>query len=138
MGMRDPAREFEIKLEIPAQAISRVMRLPWLWELASDELRPQRLQSVYYDTPNFALLDRGVTLRVRRSGATRVQTLKAAVNGAALPIERDEWEEELSGDEPELRFDGTPLAGMAKKKLRRKLKPCFEIQRSKSPSIART
>ncbi len=130
--MRDPAREFEIKLEIPAQTVSKVMRLPWLWELASGELRPSRLQSIYYDTPNFALLERGVTLRVRRSGATRVQTMKAAVNGAALPIERDEWEEEISGEEPELHLNGTPLQGMAKKKLRRKLKPCFEIHVDRS------
>jgi inorganic triphosphatase YgiF len=132
MRDRHPAREFEIKLEIPAHAVSKVMRLPWLWELASGELRPQRLQSVYYDTPNFALLERGVTLRVRRAGARRVQTIKAAVNGAALPIERDEWEEEIAGEEPELHFDGTPLEGMGKKKLRRNLKPCFEIHVDRS------
>jgi inorganic triphosphatase YgiF len=73
-----------------------------------------------------------VTLRVRRAGATRVQTLKAAANSAALPIERDEWEEELSGEEPALHLDGTPLEGMAKKKLRRKLQPCFEIHVDRS------
>lgn len=127
-----PAREFEIKLEIPAQTVSKVMRLPWLWELASGELKPSRLQSVYYDTPNLALRERGVTLRVRRAGATRVQTLKSAVNGAALPIERDEWEEEIAGDEPELHFDGTPLEGMSRKKLRKRLKPCFEIHVDRS------
>jgi inorganic triphosphatase YgiF len=134
MGMRSghPAREFEIKLEIPAQTDSKVMRMPWLWELASGELRPQRLQSVYYDTPNFALLGRGITLRVRRAGATRVQTIKAAANGAALPIERDEWEEEISGEEPDLHLGGAPLAGMAKKKLRKRLKPCFEIHVDRS------
>jgi len=130
--MRDPAREFEIKLEIPAQTVSKVMRLPWLWELASGELRPQRLQSVYYDTPRFALLERGITLRVRRAGATRVQTIKAAANGGALPIERDEWEEEIAGEGPQLHLNGTPLEGMAKKKLRKKLKPCFEIHVDRS------
>lgn len=126
------AREFEIKLEIPAHTVSRVMRLPWLWELASGELRPTRLQSIYYDTPKFALLKRGVTLRVRRTGARRVQTIKAAVNGAALPIERDEWEEEISGEEPELSLAGTPLEDMARKKLRRRLRPCFEIHVDRS------
>jgi inorganic triphosphatase YgiF len=131
MRSAHPAREFEIKLEIPAQTVSKVMRLPWLWELASGELLPSHLQSVYYDTPKFALLERGVTLRVRRAGATRVQSIKAAVNGAALPIERDEWEEEISSEEPELHLDGTPLQGMAKK-LRRRLKPCFEIHVDRS------
>jgi inorganic triphosphatase YgiF len=127
-----PAREFEIKLEIPAQTISKVMRLPWLWELASGELKPSRLQSIYYDTPNLALRDRGVTLRVRRAGATCVQTVKTAVNGAALPIERDEWEEEIAGEEPDLSLVGAPLDGLSRKKLRRRLKPCFEIHVDRS------
>jgi triphosphatase len=127
-----PAREFEIKLEIPAQTVSKVMRLPWLWELASGELRPSRLQSIYYDTPSFALLERGVTLRVRRSGSTCVQTIKAAANGAALPIERTEWEDEISGDEPDLRLASAPLKGMSRKKLRRRLRPCFELHVDRS------
>lgn len=132
MAGEHPAREFEIKLEIPAQTVSKVMRLPWLWELASGELRPTRLQSVYYDTPNLALRERGVTLRVRRAGATHVQTLKTAVNGAALPIERDEWEEEIAGEEPDLRLVGAPLKGMSRKKLRKHLKPCFEVHVDRS------
>ena len=132
MAGEHPAREFEIKLEIPAQTISKVMRLPWLWELASGELRASRLQSIYYDTPNFALRERGVTLRVRRSGAICVQTVKTAVNGAALPIERDEWEEELAGEEPDLGLVGAPLNGISRKKLRRRLKPCFEIHVDRS------
>jgi len=125
-----PAREFEIKLEIPAQAVSKVMRLPWLWEMASGELRPSRLQSVYYDTPNFALRRRGVTLRVRRVGSTCVQTVKAAANGAALPIEREEWEEEIAGEEPDFRL--APLEMLSRRKLRRRLKPCFEIHVDRS------
>lgn len=127
-----PAREFEVKLEIPAEATSKVMRLPWLWALASGELDALKQQSLYYDTPDFALRQHGVTLRVRRVGATRVQTIKAVANGAALPIERDEWEEEISGEEPKLRLAGTPLAGLSRKKLLRRLKPCFEIHVDRS------
>jgi inorganic triphosphatase YgiF len=132
MRASGPAREFEIKLEIPAQTVGKVMRLPWLWELASGELNASQLQSCYYDTPEFALRERGVTLRVRRVGSTRVQTIKAAVNGAALPIERDEWEEEITGDEPVLKLAATPLAGLSRKKLQRRLQPCFEIHVDRS------
>jgi inorganic triphosphatase YgiF len=132
MRSQAAAREFEVKLEIPAQSVDKVMRLPWLWELASGELAPAKQQSIYYDTPNYVLREHGVTLRVRRVGATRVQTLKAAVNGAALPIERDEWEEEIDGEEPELKLAGTPLAGLSRKKLQRRLKPCFEIHVDRS------
>ena len=126
-------REFEVKLEIPAAAASKVMRLPWLWELASGELRASRIASTYYDTPKYALRERGITLRVRRVGTTCLQTIKAAANGAALPIERYEWEEEIVGDEPELKLAaGTPLDGISRKKLRRSLAPCFEVQVDRS------
>jgi inorganic triphosphatase YgiF len=127
-----PAREFEIKLEIPAPTVSKVMRLPWLWELASGELCASKLQAQYYDTPEHALRKRGVTLRVRRVGSTKVQTLKAVANGATLPIERDEWEDEISGDGPDLKLLETPLAGLSRKKLRRRLQPCFEIHVDRS------
>lgn len=127
------AREFEVKLEIPASTVSKVMRLPWLWQLASGELRASRIASTYYDTPRDTLRERGITLRVRRVGANYLQTIKAAVNGAALPIERDEWEEQIVGDEPELKLAaGTPLAGISRKKLRRRLQPCFEVQVDRS------
>lgn len=127
------AREFEVKLEIPASAVSKVMRLPWLWELASGELRASRLASTYYDTPRYALHERGVTLRVRRVGSAVLQTVKARANGAALPIERDEWEEEIAGDEPQLKLIGrSQLEGMSRKKLRRQLQPCFEVQVDRS------
>ncbi len=127
------AREFEVKLEIPASTVSKVMRLPWLWELATGELRASRIASTYYDTPKYALRERGITLRVRRVGSARLQTIKARVAGGALPIERDEWEEEIVGDEPELKLAaGTPLDGISRKKLRRQLQPCFEIQVDRS------
>jgi triphosphatase len=132
MQGQGPAREFEVKLEIPAQTVSKVMRLPWLWELASGELSASKLQSIYYDTPALTLRQRGVTLRVRRVGAARIQTLKSVANGAALPIERDEWEEEITGDIPDLKLLAAPLAGLPRKKLQRQLEPCFEIHVDRS------
>src|SRR5262245_8950477 len=121
MEAKRAAREFELKLQIPVQAAGKVMRLPWLWELATDELNASNLQAVYYDTPDFALRERGLSLRVRRSGARRVRTIKAAANGAALPIERDEWEEEITEDQNDLKLKGTPLAEFRRKKLQRLL-----------------
>lgn len=127
------AREFEVKLEIPPHTISHVMRLPWLWGLASGELTASRMQSIYYDTPDSALRERGVTLRVRRVGAKCVQTIKAAVNGPALPIERDEWEGEISGEEPDLKqLTPPPLKGLSRRKLQRRLRPCFEVHVDRS------
>src|SRR5262245_10830512 len=126
-------REFEVKLEIPDSAVGKVMRLPWLWEMASGEIQASRMASTYYDTPRYALRERGITLRVRRVGQNCLQTIKAAANGAALPIERSEWEEEIGGEQPELGLAaGTPLEGLSRKKLRRDLRACFEVHVDRS------
>lgn len=126
------AREFEIKLEIPASTVGKVMRLPWLWELASGELHAAHMISTYYDTPDLALRKRGITLRVRRVGARCVQTIKSAVNGAALPVDRYEWEEDVATIAPELeRAAGTPLAEVPKRKLKG-LQQCFEVHIDRS------
>jgi triphosphatase len=64
-------------------------------------------------------------LRVRRIGKHYVQTIKATGNSAT--VDRNEWETEISDTKPDLRvIDGTPLADLITKKLRRGLKPVFE------------
>ncbi len=127
------AGEIEIKLEIPASAASKVMRLPWLWEQASGEVQPAHMTATYFDTPKRDLRKRGLSFRIRRVGDKRVQTVKAAANGDASPITRHEWETEISGDAPELRHaSGTPLEDFSKKKLRKTLAPVFEVKVERS------
>jgi triphosphatase len=66
-------------------------------------------------------------LRIRRIGKRHVQTIKEAGNSAS--IERDEWENEISGPEPDLTIiDGTSLEKLISKKIRRRLKPVFETR----------
>ena len=62
-------REFELKLVIPAASANKVMRLPWLWEQASGEMQPRQMSTTYFDTPKYALRQKGISLRVRRVGA---------------------------------------------------------------------
>ena len=52
----------------------------------------QNLESVYYDTEDFALRQRGVTLRVRKKGKSYIQTLKIANEHAGGVFSRGEWE----------------------------------------------
>src|SRR5215475_2478990 len=112
-------REFELKLVIPAASANKVMRLPWLWEQASGEMQPRQMSTTYFDTPKYALRQRGISLRVRRVGAKSVQTVKAANPCKSSPINRSEWENEIKGDQPELRHVlGTPLQKFSRKKLR--------------------
>ncbi len=126
-------REFELKLEIPAAAANKVMRLPWLWEQASGEMQPRHMSTTYYDTPKYALRQKGISLRVRRVGAKNIQTVKAISPRKASPIDRSEWEREIAGEVPELRHVlGTPLQEFSRKKLRKSLTPVFEVKVERS------
>jgi triphosphatase len=126
--------EVELKLELPVAEADKVRRLEWLREL-SGPARCQQLVTVYFDTPKFKLRDRGLAVRVRRAGRRRLQTIKA-LNSSRGAFARDEWEQEISGDTPDLRLaQGTALEPLARKSLERKLKPIFEtvIERTTFP-----
>lgn len=58
-----------------------------------------RQESVYFDTPEHDLAKAGLSLRIRRSGRRRVQTVKADRSAAGMLV-RSEWEREVSTDQP--------------------------------------
>lgn len=121
------AREFELKLEIPAVAAKAVMTLPWLAAHTREDARC--MTAVYFDTPKCSLRRRGISLRVRRIGDKHVQTVKATNGASAFPLDRHEWEHEVADDAPDLRFmEGTPLDTFSRRKLRRSLAPLFEVK----------
>lgn len=57
--------------------------------------------SIYYDTDDHRLFDAGFTLRIRKSGEARIQTVKATGAGASL-FARSEWEMPVTADMPVL------------------------------------
>src|SRR5215469_4257565 len=129
-------REVELKLEVPPSAIDEVARLPWLSDVASGPVKHEKLVTVYFDTAKSKLRQHGLALRVRHSGTNRLQTIKAVQKGARGAFGRDEWEERIAGDKPNLKLaKGTALEPLAKKKLQRKLKPVFEtvVERAAFP-----
>ena len=122
-------REVELKLQVPPSAIDEVARVPWLSEAANAPAKHENLNlvTVYFDTAKSKLRKHGLALRVRHIGADRVQTIKALQQAARGAFGRDEWEEKITGDKPDLKFaKGTALEPLATKKLRRKLQPMFE------------
>lgn len=130
------ASEVELKLALPAALAAKVTRLPWLRKLRFGPERRERLDSIYFDTPKSKLRDHGLTFRVRRSGKRHLQTIKAMEKRANGAFERGEWEQEISGDSPNLELaKGTPLEGLVTKKPRRKLRPIFEtvVERTEVP-----
>lgn len=123
------ASETELKLALPADAAAKVPELPWLRKLRQGPERHERLDSVYFDTPKLKLRDHGLTFRVRREGARRLQTIKTLDKGANGAFGRGEWEQEIRGDRPVLELaKDTPLEALVTKKLRRKLRPIFETR----------
>jgi triphosphatase len=128
-----PHKELEIKLELAPDSIRALKNNPLLRELNGTPKRTAEV-SVYFDTDKHKLRKKGLMLRVRRTGSRYLQTIKA--NAHSAPFERDEWESEIEGEQPNLSLaEGTALEPLITKKLRRQLKPLFEtrVQRTLYP-----
>src|SRR3954452_21028026 len=100
--------------------------------------RHKYLVSTYFDTAKLLLRKNGVSLRVRRTGKKRVQTIKT-VNGRTS-LSRGEWEHRLQSDEPDLRAArGTARKPLLSGKLKRNLEPIFatHVQRTFLPLRSR-
>ena len=128
-------KELELKLELAPASLPLLNKIPLLRRL---KVAPKRATevSVYFDTDEQKLRKKGLMLRVRRVGNRHIQTIKAAGNSG--PFERDEWETEIPGREPDLSLaEGTALEPLLNNKLRRRLKPLFEtrVQRTVYPVV---
>lgn len=98
------AHEIELKLELTREAADAIEASALL---AGDPQTAQQ-RSVYFDTPDRTLAKAGLSLRIRRSGKKRVQTVKADGASAAGLFARSEWERPVKTDTPIL-DDGTPI-----------------------------
>ncbi|MGH6828193.1 MAG: CHAD domain-containing protein [Rhizomicrobium sp.] len=117
--------ETEIKFEVPAARLAAIAHQPWFKQFQAAAPKIERLVSVYFDTPKGALKRRHLSLRVRRAGARHLQTVKAG----ASPIERQEWEWEISGETPERKLARkTALKPFTARRKWRKLRPLFETE----------
>src|SRR5215207_4199867 len=106
--MRKEQREVELKFELDPGAVAPVEAA--LARLSAKRLKRERLHSTYFDTPRLALREAGITLRVRRIGRRRIQTVKLT-GGAAGLFDRPEWEGEIEGDTPD--WDLARATGLA-------------------------
>lgn len=84
--------ETELKLAVEARALKRVPRLAAIAAVKRGRAVTQELLSTYYDTPDFALRQAGVTLRLRRKGRDWIQTVKDSGATHSGLFERHEWE----------------------------------------------
>ena len=79
--------EIELKLQVPATA--RAALAQEIKDRSPDNLRRQRLQAVYFDTPSRLLASEDMALRLRREGRNWVQTLKAGKGLDSISREED-------------------------------------------------
>lgn len=84
--------EIELKLAISASEVPKLARVPLLKSALRGHATTARVYSIYYDTPEFALRDHGVALRLRRIGTHWLQTLKSAGRVEAGLHQREEFE----------------------------------------------
>ena len=105
--------EVELKLRFPAEAGDAIERHPALLPPGATAPKRHHLVSTYFDTPGYALAEAGFSLRLRRNGSLRVQTLKSRADGGAAAASRGEWEWPVKQDAPDLALLAeTPAAGL--------------------------
>lgn len=89
------AEEIELKLALAEKEQPRFLRHPLLQRAA--HRHRETLDNIYYDTPDLALRNRGIALRLRRQGGRWLQTVKLAGTAAAGLASRPEWETPYAG-----------------------------------------
>ena len=117
--------EIEIKLWVSPEDVVALQNHP---RFAGRFQTPtnETLTSVYFDSDSRLLRDHGFTLRVRRNGDKRIQTVKAASNSAGY-FERSEWEQVIEGDRPDLTLvKDTALGAILVNEADQAVKPVFK------------
>jgi triphosphatase len=118
----DP-REVELKFHLPPGGRAALEASP---ALVAATAKQHHLVTTYFDTPD-GLLDRaGLTLRIRRSGNTHIQTVKSRSNGRGVATSRREWEWPARKDVPDVgRLAETRALATAARAIKGRLEPVF-------------
>ena len=95
------ANEVELKLRIAAPDILRLKHHPAIKAAQFGKPRTHNLLSIYYDTPQLALLDLGISLRVRRIARNWIQTVKGKGEALAGLHQRQEFEDVIAFGHPD-------------------------------------
>jgi len=96
------AIETELKLSCSPQALTKLKRHSFLRGLQQGRSRTVHLFNIYFDTPDFALKQARMAIRLRRSGKQWLQTLKGGGGVQAGLHQRSEWEMPVAGEALEL------------------------------------
>jgi inorganic triphosphatase YgiF len=132
MSTADPPSEVELKLALEPEDLDRLQGHP----LLGDAGPARTLVSTYFDTPARELQSAGVTLRVRRDGRKRVQTVKLDKGRSAGLFTREEWEKPVGAPRPTAAtLAGTPVETLLPREQIRTLEPLFTIEVRRAASL---
>lgn len=128
--------ETELKLLLDPNDLPALRTHALLQERASQAPETRRLESTYFDTPDFMLRRQGASLRVRLvEGEGWIQTLKGKGRVEAGLHQRDEWETPVRSALPDLgalrrlvKDDANLSALLKTRNLSKRLIPLFTTQ----------
>jgi inorganic triphosphatase YgiF len=105
----DHPMEVELQLRFPATGRLELERHSMFQDPFATTAEERHEVTTYFDTPDFALAENGLSLRVRQNGARRLQTVKLRGAGQTIAAQRGEWEWPIEQDTPDLgRLAETP------------------------------
>ncbi len=117
--------ETELKLSLVESAHRHFLRHPLLKQASGRQT--SRLVSLYYDTPELALHERGIALRLRAHDQLWLQTVKCAGKSAGGLSARPEWETPYLGHFDFSVIDDADVRDwLDKEKVKGRLAPVFE------------
>jgi triphosphatase len=93
--------ETELKLAVSPAAEKSLSQFAPFRSSAAGKPKSQRILTTYFDTPKYDLDRLGLSLRVRRVGHKRLQTVKTTGDHSAAKV-RGEWEWPVVEDAPNL------------------------------------
>lgn len=117
--------EVELKLEAEADGLDV---LAAALEARGVRFASRALHARYFDTPDKELRRAGLSLRIRRSGDARVQTLKAESASLGALLARPEWERAVHEDTPVLDDVPEAMRGALPNGARQVLAPAFSVE----------
>jgi triphosphatase len=119
--------EIELKLAVASSDVAAFRQTPILREKALGPPVRRKVFNIYLDTPDLALKNHAMALRLRRIGGKWFQTLKTAGEMTGGLQQRGEWEFPCRGPQLDLAlFRDTPLALIPRREeLHLMLRPVF-------------
>lgn len=119
------ANEIELKLALPESAQRAFLRHPALHTASARHTT--QLINIYYDTPDLALKESGISVRLRRQGRIWLQTVKCAGFSSGGLSTRPEWETPYGGHfDFSAIDDATVRERLQKRSIQSRLTPLFE------------